>query len=55
MGLNVGLGLRTFPSPWTAVASQALGNAIVGMIGFAIIEALPGVMERRRAGRRPRV
>jgi rod shape-determining protein MreD len=54
MGLNVGLGLRTFPSPWKAVASQAIGNAIVGMIAFALIEALPGVMERRRAGRRPR-
>ena len=54
MGLNVGLGLRTFPSPWKAVASQAVGNAIVGMIAFALIEALPGVMERRRAGRRPR-
>jgi rod shape-determining protein MreD len=54
MGLYVALGLRIFPSPWKAVASQALGNAIVGMIAFAIIEALPGVIERRRAGRRPR-
>lgn len=54
MGLYVALGLRMFPSPWKAVASQALGNAIVGMIAFAIIEALPGVIERRRAGRRPR-
>ena len=33
MGLYVLLGLRTFPSPWAAVASQALGNAVVGMIG----------------------
>jgi rod shape-determining protein MreD len=24
MGLNMGLGLRTFPSPWKAVASQAV-------------------------------
>ena len=54
MGLYVALGLRMFPSPWKAVASQALGNAIVGMIAFAIIEALPGMIERRRAGRRPR-
>jgi hypothetical protein len=36
------------------VASQAIGNAIVGMIAFAIMEALPGAIERRRAGRRPR-
>jgi hypothetical protein len=54
MGLNVLLGLRTFPSPWKAVASQAVGNAVVGVVAFAIIEAVPGVMERRRAGRRPR-
>jgi rod shape-determining protein MreD len=54
MGLNVGLGLRAFPSPWKAVASQAVGNAVVGMVAFALIEALPGVMERRRMGRRPR-
>lgn len=54
MGLYVVLGLRMFPAPWKAVASQALGNAIVGMIAFAIIEALPGMIERRRAGRRPR-
>lgn len=52
MGLYVLLGLRSFPSPWKAIATQALGNAIVGMIAFTIIEALPGVMERRRIGRR---
>jgi rod shape-determining protein MreD len=54
MGLYVVLGLRSFPSPWKAIATQALGNAVVGMIAFTIIEALPGVMERRRAGRRSR-
>jgi len=53
MGLYVALGLRTFPSPWTAIASQALGNALVGLIAFAIIESMPGAMERRRL-RRPR-
>jgi len=52
MGLYVVLGLRSFPSPWKAIATQALGNAVVGMIAFTIIESLPGVMERRRAGRR---
>jgi rod shape-determining protein MreD len=52
MGLYVLLGLRSFPSPWKAIATQALGNALVGMIAFTIIEALPGVMERRRIGRR---
>jgi rod shape-determining protein MreD len=53
MGLYVALGLRTFPSPWTAIVSQALGNALVGLIAFAIIETVPGAMERRRM-RRPR-
>jgi rod shape-determining protein MreD len=48
MGLYVGLGLRSFPSPWAAVLSQALGNAAVGLIAFAIIESLPGMAERRR-------
>jgi rod shape-determining protein MreD len=52
MGLYVVLGLRSFPSPWKAIATQALGNALVGMIAFTIIEALPGVIERRRIGRR---
>jgi rod shape-determining protein MreD len=48
MGLYVLLGLRSFPSPWTAVLSQALGNAVVGMIAFFIVERLPGAVERRR-------
>jgi rod shape-determining protein MreD len=52
MGLYVLLGLRTFPSPWAAIVSQALGNAAVGMIAFTIIEAVPGVLERRRMRRR---
>lgn len=51
MGLYVALGLRVFTSPWKAIASQGLGNALVGMIAFAIIEALPGAIERRRSGR----
>ena len=54
MGLYVALGLRTFPSPWQAMVGQVLGNALVGMIAFAIIEATPGMIERRRAGRRAR-
>src|SRR5688500_17852886 len=52
MGLYVVLGLREFPSPWTAIASQALGNAAVGLIGFAMIESLPGMAERRQMRRR---
>jgi rod shape-determining protein MreD len=52
MGLYVALGLRVFPSPWTAIASQALGNALVGLVSFAVIESLPGMVERRRGRRR---
>jgi rod shape-determining protein MreD len=54
MGLYVLLGLRTFPSPWTAVLSQALGNAVVGLVAFFIIERMPGAIERRRVTRRAR-
>ena len=52
MGLYVMLGLRTFPSPWAAILSQAAGNAVVGMVAFTIIEGLPGIVERRRMRRR---
>jgi len=52
MGLYVALGLRVFSSPWTAIASQALGNAVVGLVSFAVIESLPGMVERRRGRRR---
>jgi len=54
MGLYVLLGLRTFPAPWAAIVSQALGNAVVGMIAFTILESFPGVMERGRVSRRTR-
>jgi rod shape-determining protein MreD len=52
MGLYVALGLRGFSSPWAAVGSQALVNALVGVVTFTVIEALPGAMERRRGRRR---
>ncbi len=52
MGLYVLLGLRTFSSPYAAVLSQALGNAVVGMVAFTIIESVPGMMERRKVSRR---
>lgn len=52
MGLYVLLGLRTFSSPWSAVLGQAVGNSIIGMVAFTIVESLPGAMERRRSGRR---
>jgi rod shape-determining protein MreD len=54
MGLYEVLDLRAFPSPGKTVMTQALGNALVGIVAFTIIEALPGIVERRRAGGRGR-
>ena len=54
MGFYVLMGLRSFPSPWAAIVSQALGNATVGLIAFTAVESLPGAVERRRLSRRPK-
>ena len=48
MGMYVVLGLKQFESPWKAVLSQALVNALAGIIAFTIIESLPGAIERRK-------
>ena len=54
MGMYVLLGLKDFPSPWAAVLSQSVANAVVGMIGFTMVEALPGAVERRKFSNRAR-
>lgn len=51
MGLYGLLDLRQFPSPYAAMLGQALGNGFVGVIGFHVIEWLPGFLARRRAVR----
>lgn len=51
MGLYVLLDLRDFGTPYGAVARQALGNAIVGIVAFQLVELLPGAVERRRSQR----
>lgn len=51
IGLYVLLDLRQFPNPYGGVAGQALGNGFVGVVGFQLIEWLPGFVARRRAGR----
>jgi rod shape-determining protein MreD len=48
MGLYELLGLRQFGMPVASVAGQALGNAIVGVLAFKVVELLPGAVERRR-------
>ena len=55
MGLYAVLDLRHFGTPYAAVAGQAAGNALVGVVAFQLVELLPGAVERRRAARtRPR-
>jgi rod shape-determining protein MreD len=51
MGLYVLLDLRHFERPYAAVAGQAVGNAVVGIVAFQLVELLPGIVERRRAQR----
>jgi rod shape-determining protein MreD len=51
MGLYSVLDLRGFPAPWKPLAAQALGNALIGIVAFGIIESLPGIVERRRSRR----
>ena len=51
IGLGVLLGLRSFGNPYAAVAGRALGNAVVGVTAFQLVELLPGAVERRRTAR----
>ena len=51
MGLYELLSLREFGFPYSGVLSQALANAVVGIIAFQAIELLPGAIERRSAQR----
>jgi rod shape-determining protein MreD len=52
--MNAALNIPMFPVSWKALLGQGLGNALVGIVAFTIIEALPGVMERRRMSRSAR-
>lgn len=54
MGLYAGLGLRTFDDPVGGVVLQAVGNAVVGVIGCEVAERLPGVVSRPRTRGRGR-
>ena len=51
MGLYVLLDLRQFPDPAPAVLGQAIGNGFVGVVGFQLLEWVPGFVDRRRSGR----
>lgn len=54
MGLYALLDVRHFGPPAAlvpVVGGQALGNAVVGVVAFQLVELLPGAIERRRAAR----
>lgn len=51
MGLYTLLDIRHFGAPYATVGGQGLGNALVGVVAFKIVELLPGAVERRRAQR----
>jgi rod shape-determining protein MreD len=51
MGLYTLLDLRQYESPYSAVMSQAVGNALLGVVGAQLVELLPGLRARRRARR----
>lgn len=55
MGAYSLLGLRSFPDPFTAVAIQAAGNGVLGVVVFKLSEWMPRAVERRRATRGMRV
>ena len=55
MGLYTLLGLRSFPDPATAVATQAVANAVIGVVGVRTVDAIPRMLERRRQNRGMRV
>lgn len=49
LGLNLLLERGAQEVPYGAVVAQAFGNAIIGVVLFQLTEALPVVLERRRA------
>lgn len=51
MGLYSLLDLRQFPTPYSAVLSQAVGNGFIGVVLAQVVELLPGLRDRRRARR----
>jgi rod shape-determining protein MreD len=49
LGLNFLLERGAQEVPYAAIGAQAVGNALLGVVLFQLTEALPVVMERRRA------
>ena len=53
-GLHVMLDPHPVPISWAGILARALGNALVGVVAFQLIEAVPGMVERRRSMSRAR-
>lgn len=51
LGLYMILEPGHYGPAYAGITGQALGNAIVGIVAFQLVELLPGAMERRRAQR----
>ncbi len=51
IGLYALLDARPVGTPYAAIGGQAVGNAIVGVLAFQLVELLPGAVERRRVQR----
>lgn len=50
-GLHAMIGGRHFSPQWTQTLVQALANALIGVLAFALVENGPGAMQRRRMHR----
>jgi rod shape-determining protein MreD len=51
IGMGMLLGMSPPARPYTAAAAQGLGNGVIGVVLFKLIEGLPGAVERHRARR----
>lgn len=55
LGLQALLGPELSGLPVATTLAQALGNALIGVVLFQVVEAVPGIVERRRSMSRTRI
>jgi rod shape-determining protein MreD len=51
LGIYAMIDPRTATNPWRIVLSQAVLNAVIGIIVFAVVDRVPDAMRRRRIRR----
>jgi rod shape-determining protein MreD len=54
IGIYLLLGAGDVDASWQRIAAQAVGNAIIGLLVFKVVDSVPGAVERRHAGSRVR-